>query len=385
MCCQKAKWKREIVNDHKFDFVCVEDFKVHDTFIGIRYLILYLTVFKVVLVYVADLWTAGILLIFDSWSSSIKPTIPFTYSKWIYVGCIFISFLLLALDWRKAKAIIASRDISYAFTSTITSRYYALKSYSHFCFFYRIKRQSKMVDKIAFFVFFAFKGWKRLIFAEAPRQAISAITLYPIIKTNITRDWMNLSAYGHSTVERLAMALMAFTFLSFAFSATKLIVAFILYIPLLFHIRGNLKEYCCHKIDKRIEGLLIKNSRKRRINQRKAAAKGDLRKKNKIKANNSRQPTLPNVENNTLTPPSNVHHNSRFAERFEPTAMAYRPPNQIPPYLNASPLPPRAIPQEFLFNSRFRSPESTQARFQPPPLTNHGIPPARYVPQNDYY
>ncbi|GET57075.1 hypothetical protein GLOIN_2v1766788 [Rhizophagus irregularis DAOM 181602=DAOM 197198] len=34
----------------------------------------------------------------------------------------YISFLLLALDWRKAKAIIASRDISYAFTSTITSR-----------------------------------------------------------------------------------------------------------------------------------------------------------------------------------------------------------------------------------------------------------------------
>lgn len=190
---------------------------------------------------------------------------------------------------------------------------------------------------------------------------------------------MNLSAYGHNTVERLTMALMAFTLLSFAFSATKLIIAFILYIPLLFHIRGNLKEYCCHKIDKRIEELLKKNSRKRRIKLRNAASKGDIRKNNKIRANNSRQPTLPNIGNNTFPPPPNINHNSRFAEHFEP--MAYRPPNQIPSY--ASPLPPRTIPPELLlYNSRYHSPEITQVRFQTP---NDGIRPARYVTQNDYY
>lgn len=158
MCFQKAKWKREIVKDHKFDFVCIEDFKVNDAFIAIKYIFLYLIVFKVVLVYIADLWTAGFLLIFDRWNSTIAPPIPFTISKWIYVGCIFISFILLAWDWRKAKDIIASRDISYAFTSTITYRYYTLRSYSHYCFFYKIKRQSRMIDKIAFFVFFTFKG-----------------------------------------------------------------------------------------------------------------------------------------------------------------------------------------------------------------------------------
>jgi hypothetical protein len=43
---------------------------------------------------------------------------------------------------------------------------------------------------------------------------------------------------------------MIFTVLIFIGSALLLVVAGILYIPLLCYIRGNLKEYCCHKVDK---------------------------------------------------------------------------------------------------------------------------------------
>lgn len=244
---------------------------------------------------------------------------------------------------------------------------------------------------MSFFFYFLFflLGWKRILFAEAPRYAINAITLNSIIKTNITKDWLNLNAYGQSMVERLAMALIAFTLLSFLISATKLAIAFLLYIPLLFHIRGNLKEYCCHKIDKRIQELLKKNSRKRRKRIARAAAKDNSKKKNKV-MNKTRQPTLPNLENNyTETPPlPNYNHNSRFSEQLEPTMMAYRPPNQIPPHLNVPPLPPGTIPPEFPYNSRFRPlqpelPHNFHARYQPFPFTNNGILPAQYAPQNE--
>src|ERR1051325_1340069 len=146
MCFQRAKWHREVVKEHKFDFVCTEDFKTNDVITRIKYIILYLIVIKIVLVYVADLWTAGILLIFNSWSSAIKPTIPLEISKWIYVGCIFMSFLLLLWDWKKARSIITSRDISFAFTSIIAYRHYALKSYSYYCFFREINKQKRKVD-----------------------------------------------------------------------------------------------------------------------------------------------------------------------------------------------------------------------------------------------
>jgi len=43
---------------------------------------------------------------------------------------------------------------------------------------------------------------------------------------------------------------MLFTVIIFIGSLLLLIVAAVLYVPLLCYIRGNLKEYCCHKVDK---------------------------------------------------------------------------------------------------------------------------------------
>ena len=154
----KAKWKREAVQNHKFDFVYVEDFKRNDVVTKVKYVFEHLIMFKIILIYAADLWTAGILLIFNKWSSTIQPGIPFDISKWIYVGCIFMSFLLLIWDWKEAVSIIASKDIGYAFTSIIAYRYYSLRSFAHYGFFCKINRQKKKTDDIAFFVFFTFKG-----------------------------------------------------------------------------------------------------------------------------------------------------------------------------------------------------------------------------------
>ena len=158
MCLSTAKWKREKVQDHKFDFVDVNDFKERSFIRRIKYSFVFMVVLKSVLVYIADLWTAGILLIFNDWSSSVKPKVPIYISKWIFLGCIFMSFALLAWDMKKARNIIMSKDISYAFTSTIAYRYYTLRSYAHYCFFCQINNSKKLKDEVAFFVFFAFKG-----------------------------------------------------------------------------------------------------------------------------------------------------------------------------------------------------------------------------------
>lgn len=65
---QKAKgpkWKRELVSDHKFDFMDVDSFRDRTCLLTIRYMILLCSVFISTLVYGADLWSAGILLIYD--------------------------------------------------------------------------------------------------------------------------------------------------------------------------------------------------------------------------------------------------------------------------------------------------------------------------------
>lgn len=144
-------------------------------------------------------------------------------------------------------------------------------SYDHFCFFDHISNSTKTSDDFAFFVFFTFKsrrlsyillwlhltslaGWKRLLLADAPRQAINALTLYAVylVKKDNPGSWYDVRKYFKDNSNSTS-ALMISSFFTVAVcvgSLLLLIIAAICYVPLLIHIRGNLKEYCCHKVDK---------------------------------------------------------------------------------------------------------------------------------------
>lgn len=131
-----------------------------------RYSFVYIFLIKSVLVYLSDIYTVVAMLANNYWAGNILSEsdssntikVPFTIGKWIFLGCIIFSFLLLAWESRKARMIIRSRDISYAFTNIMANNYYSLKSYDHFCFFSQINNSKKKKDEFAFFVFFTFKG-----------------------------------------------------------------------------------------------------------------------------------------------------------------------------------------------------------------------------------
>jgi hypothetical protein len=88
-------------------------------------------------------------------------------------------------------------------------------------------------------------GWKRLILADTPRQTINALTLWSIYlsKRDDPREWYELEKYfdGNSISTSLITVTTLFTVLICAGSLLILLVAAIAYIPLLFHIQGNLK------------------------------------------------------------------------------------------------------------------------------------------------
>ncbi|CAG8598602.1 16351_t:CDS:2 [Acaulospora morrowiae] len=341
-----VKWKRENVPDHKFDFVDVREFERPDCLYRMRYSWVFFTVLKSVLVYVADLWTASALLLTDKWAGAIKPEIPFEYSKWIFVGSIVASFILLTWEIKKANAVISSRDISVAYTNIIAYRYYTMMSYAHWCFFLAIRERQKRIDKIAFFVYFGFKGWKRLLFCDGPRQVINFITLFSLFQEHNYSH--NLNAYG-SVYRKTAMGIMAFTVAIFVCSIGLLLLAFILYLPLLCKIQGNLKEYCCFRIDKRISELLAKQ-RARRIKE--------TSKEQKITI----QPTLPEIEdvpqNQTLaiqnypSPPISSgqyiqqnQHNAWYSAKDSASIPihTHETPYDMPSAPHVPPLPPKNV------------------------------------------
>jgi len=281
----------------------------------LKYVWLYIIILKSFLVYILDIFSAITMLSTSNWSNEIFRQCPkvkgcffisFNTGKWLFVGCIIFSFLLLAYESHKSKKIVASRDISFAFTNVMANNYYSLRSYDHFCFFDHIAESAKLIDDFAFFVFFTFKDWTRLIFADGPRQAINGLTLYAVwlVRKENEGAWYDVTKYfKDNSLSTTALTLSAlFTVVVFLGSFLILIVAALCYIPLLFHIRGNLKEYCCHKVDKRISDIIKRKNHERRIEAAKVAQKeaaGDythlMNKKGEMVSQPLPQPTLPSV------------------------------------------------------------------------------------------
>jgi len=357
--CGGPAWKREVVQTRKFDHVDVSEFRDNGFSMRMKYMWLYMIVLKSFFVYVSDIFSAITMLTTNGWHSQVFNNcpsshngcffIPFRIGRWLFVGCILFSFLLLAYESRKAKRIHASRDISYAFTNVLTNHYYSLRSYDHFCFFDHISNSTKISDEFAFFVFFAFKSWKRLLLADGPRQTINALTLYAIYLSK-EKDgmWYDVPKYfANNTVSTsVLMVTTSLTVVVFAGSLLVLVVAGICYIPLLCHIRGNLKEYCCHKVDKRIDQV-IKRRRERRLadsakNARKEAM-GDFthlkkNKKGELVQQPLPQPTLPNLSvddddssSYKRPPPSNYTQDTYY---YSDTKSEYPPMPAYNPYSN---------------------------------------------------
>lgn len=194
-CCNNdAEWKREEITTHKFDFIDIEDYLNNSFLVRLRYSSVFFLTLKSILLYMADI---GILVVmitafqelsallsnsdspcdektygpaicgksFDKFGSggAVSSLIPIPARLGIVFGSMFFSFLFLIIEWRKARRIIKSRDISYALTSNVSYRYYSIQSYAHFCFFEKIKNSRRTVDVMAFYVFFTFKSISFLI------------------------------------------------------------------------------------------------------------------------------------------------------------------------------------------------------------------------------
>jgi hypothetical protein len=84
-----------------------------------------------------------------------------------------------------------------------------------------------------------------VLLSEAPRQTINALTLYAIYlsKHSVPGQWYDVSRYfTQSTLSASLLTVTTFcTVVVFAGSLLILVAAAICYIPLLCHIRGNLK------------------------------------------------------------------------------------------------------------------------------------------------
>jgi len=194
------------------------------------------------------------------------------------------------------------------------------KGWKRFLVFTELTKSRKGADYVALFTYFQFKSAVRIIFAEAGRQVVNAITLYSVMEANfiptgahaaegntspVVQFFLNIKElYLEDKQQAIVLLSMLFTLIIFVFSALSLLAAVIFFITFLWHYvpqhDGRLSIYCKRKIDKRLEKIveskvkaaLEDQERRRKKEEAKATKRQD---KSDQKPKLKQQPTLPDL------------------------------------------------------------------------------------------
>jgi Fungal potassium channel len=126
--------------------------------------VLYISLFISIAVYVVDTFTAVNLLAFDRWSGQIKPVIPLTYSRWIFGGCIILSFIFLAFRWLRAVRVMRNGGIAESYLDPLAVRVQSVRmgkrgrGWKRFLVFAELTKGKKGASYVALFTYFSFEG-----------------------------------------------------------------------------------------------------------------------------------------------------------------------------------------------------------------------------------
>ncbi len=152
--------------NHKLThFQSLNDFKSTSFFTPLAYMFLWFSLFISLAVYAVDIFTAYQLLAYNKWSSQIEPDkfiIPFDVSKWIFTGCIILSFVNLAYEYLRAITIMRRGSVAECFLDSLAARIESTRlgsgrGWKRFLVFASLTDSKKGAEYIALFTFFSFQ------------------------------------------------------------------------------------------------------------------------------------------------------------------------------------------------------------------------------------
>ncbi|KAF2258141.1 hypothetical protein CC78DRAFT_414843, partial [Lojkania enalia] len=322
-CCGDREKAIEVLEEQKWDYITLSDFKSTSCLAPFSYVWLWILVLVSIAVYAADAYTAITLLAFNRWSSQVQPKVPFDIAKWIFAVTIIISYVFLVYRWIRAVRVIRSGGVAESYLEPLAAIYQSMRitkegqGWRRFLVFAELTRSKKGVDYIALFVYFQFKGALIIIIAQGPRIVINALTLWAVMQAQIIPVGEHAATEGRSGFQQFFMNIetmaktgskqetiiyftMLFSLFIWTIAALSLILSVIFYVFFLWHYipstDGSLSNYCRKKIEERLERIVNKKVRKaiekqdlkRRKEEQRAMKKGDL-------DPSHRAPTLPSL------------------------------------------------------------------------------------------
>lgn len=324
-CCGEREKYGNVKNEQKWEYINLNDFQSTSCGTYFSYFVVWWFLVISLGVYAIDLWTASNLLFFDRWSGQVKPVIPFNISRWIFAGCIILSWVLLIYRWWRAIRAIKNGAIGASYLDPLAVRVQSIRmgkegrGWRRFLVFAALTKGRKGAEYVALFTYFTFEAWLRIVFAEGPRQVINALTLYSVLQAKLIPEGHNAPNDGHTPVVQFFVNIqilanqnkqqavilfgMLYTLVIWVFSAFSLAAAIVFYIFFLWHhipsSDGGLSEFCRRKIDKRLHKIVMNTVNTALAKEDKKRALNDLAKVGVAGTATSdvkRQPTVPNLE-----------------------------------------------------------------------------------------
>ncbi|ETN39463.1 uncharacterized protein HMPREF1541_05687 [Cyphellophora europaea CBS 101466] len=418
--CGKREKFGEVHDEQKWDYVNLDDFKSKSCWTGFGYAYLLIMLLVSISIYVVDSFVAVNLLAFNRWAGQIEPAIPFTISRWIFAGCIILSFVLLIERWIRAIRVMKQGGVAKSYLDPLAVRLQSIRwtqagrGYRRFLVFAELTKSRKGADYVALFSYFSFEAAIRIIFAEGPRVVINGITLYSVTKLNfiptgdhaaedgtspVAQFFINIGAMAEKDkLQATVLFGMLWTCVIWILAAISLAVSVVLYLLFLWHHipseAGGLKNYCRIKINKRMERVVkvkvdkaLKKENEIRAREEAKAARAGVKK----------QPTLPDIskggDGDSMMPLSRTTTLTTLPEYESrpPTAQGGNAP-PLPPFPpNNRPGPQRVMTHQsdtsvasFSSNAPLMSsasdmgytdgsPVPTPGPFGRPPLSNRGM------------
>ena len=142
----------------------LSDFKSTSCFAPLSYGILYISLLISVAVYLVDAFTAANLLFFNRWSGQVQPLIPFYIARWVFAGCIILSWILLGYRWLRAIRVMKRDVVAASYLDPLAVRVQSVRmgkngrGWRRFLLFAELTKGRKGAEYVALFTFFSFEG-----------------------------------------------------------------------------------------------------------------------------------------------------------------------------------------------------------------------------------
>ncbi|ODV96693.1 hypothetical protein PACTADRAFT_30756, partial [Pachysolen tannophilus NRRL Y-2460] len=253
-------WAWEI-DENTFDVIDVDFFTNHKFSTVINYILfLFFLILKIAFIG-SDIYTAIKLIVFDKWSSDITPFISYDICRWIFIGCILLSVLLIVWNFIYGLKVYYTRNISLTYINPIARNIYCLRSYKYFCVYNEITSDN-FFSGLVFFTYFKLRNCLGLICCDSPRQIINLITIIKILKFDSSMVSVIKNIAATNKTEAIILSLMTFSFIIWFIFFIEFVYAILFFLPIYYRVvyklkfKYGLKQYCCIKINEVIQNKI---------------------------------------------------------------------------------------------------------------------------------